>query len=753
MTATHYRTCPLCEATCGLTITASGAHVVSVRGDADDVFSHGFICPKGVALGLLHHDPDRLTTPLVRRGGELVPTTFEDAFAEIERRLPALMDEHGRSAVAVYLGNPVAHDHATTLYAPVLIHALGTDNRFSASTVDQMPKQLASGLMFGTYMSIAIPDVDRTQYLLVLGANPLVSNGSLFTAPDMPARLRALRRRGGKLVVVDPRRTRTAKAADEHVAIRPAADALLLAAMAQVLFADGLVDLGRLEPHVNGLDQVAQIVAPYTPEAVAEACGVEAGVIRRLAREIAGAPSAAVYGRIGTCTTAYGTLTSWLVDVLNVLTGNLDRPGGALFPMPAAGAANTMGPPGRGRGVRVGGPRKTRVRGVSSVLGEFPVAMLAEEIDTPGPGRIRGLVTVAGNPALSTPNSARLEAALSSLDFMVSIDAYLNETTRHADVVLPAPSPLTRSHYDLAFSAFSTRNIARWSPPVFEEPDRPDDGEMMLRVAAIALGTTAEALDDHVVLQAATTACADPASPVHGRDPEELVAALAPRRGADRLLDLALRVGPYGDGFGARPDGLTLDALAAAPHGVDLGPLQPRIPEVLRTPSGMIELAPQPIVDDAPRLAEALTVGAGLTLVGRRDLRSNNSWMHNLPPLVRGADRCTLHISPADAAEAGLLTGDRAEVASRVGRIEVPVQVTDEIRPGVVSLPHGWGHAESGGAVARAHAGVNSNLLTDERPMDPLSGNAVLNGIPVTVTPLAGESRVSTRRVARSGTP
>ncbi len=726
MTAVAFRTCPLCEATCGLTITTEGPDVLSVRGDPDDVTSGGFVCPKGVALGALHHDPDRLATPLVRRHGVLVPATFDEAWAEIEERLPPL-----RAAAAVYLGNPVAHDHAATLYAPVLIHAIGTDQRYSASTVDQMPKQVASALMFGTGLSVAVPDLDRTQFLLVLGANPLVSNGSLLTAPDMPGRLRALRRRGGRLVVVDPRRTRTARAADEHLPIRPGADALLLAAMVQVLFADRLA---VTPPHVSGVDEVAEAVAPYPPEAVAQACGIPAATIRRLAHELSAAPSAAVYGRIGTCTTSFGTVASWLVDVLNTLTGNLDRPGGVLFPAAAAGGANTAGPHGSGRGVRIPGARRTRVRGLPSALGEFPVAALAEEIDTPGEGRVRALVTVAGNPVLSTPNSGRLEAALGQLEFMVSIDAYLNETTRHADVVLPAPSPLTRGHYDITFTQFATRNFARWSSPVFPSDGRPDDGEMMLRLAAIAAGATPEALDDQVALRAAAAAVADPCSPVHGRDPADLVTALGDRRGADRLLDLLLRTGPYGDGFGAKPGGLTLDVLAAAPHGIDLGPLQPRIPDVLRTPSGTVELAPPVIVADARRLGELLDLADGLVLVGRRDLRSNNSWMHNVPAMVKGADRCTLHVHPTDAAARGLGDGDRARVASRVGSVEVAVTVTDDIRPGVVSLPHGWGHATHGGAVASAHAGVNSNVLTDDRPVDPLSGNAVLNAIPVTVS-------------------
>jgi anaerobic selenocysteine-containing dehydrogenase len=717
-----------------------GDDVLAVRGDEADVFSKGYLCPKGVAVKDLHHDPDRLRRPMVRRGDVWHEVTWDEAFAEIERRLLPLIEEHGRNSVGIYYGNPTAHDIGGLLYNPVLGRALGTDYRFSASTVDQMPKHVSSGLMFGTYLSIPVPDVDRTDYLLVLGANPLVSNGSLMTAPDMPRRLKSLRERGGRLVVVDPRRSRTAEAADEHVAIRPAADALFLAAIAQTLFDEGLVHEGPLMQHVNGLAQLEAVVSPYGAEVVAEACGVPAETIRRLARELAAAPSAAVYGRIGTCTTEYGTLTSWLVDVVNVLTGNLDRPGGAMFTKAAAGAENTRGEPGRGRGVRVPGPRQTRVRGVPSTFGEFPVATLAEEIDTRGANGegLRALITIAGNPARSTPNSARLEKALGSLDLMVCVDIYLNETTRHADVILPAPSSLTRSHYDVGLYQFAVRDIARWSPPLVElGPDELSQVDIVLRLASLASGATPDQLDDLLVLGLAQQAVGDEHSPVHGRDPAELVAMLTGAR-EDRALDLMLRVGPYGDGFGARPDGLTLARLADAPHGIDLGALQPRLPEVLRTPSGKVELAPPQLVDDSARLHELLLRQADgrLTLVGRRDLRSNNSWMHNVPHLVKGRDRCVLHIHPTDATRLGIADGAVVRVASRAGALDAPVLVTDEVREGVVSLPHGWGHDGVAMEVAAAHKGVNSNALTDEVPMDPLSGNAVLNGIPVSVVPV-----------------
>jgi anaerobic selenocysteine-containing dehydrogenase len=465
--ALHYRTCPFCEATCGLEIETEGREVISVRGDKDDVLSRGFICPKAHGLKQLHDDPDRLETPLVRRGSELVEASWDEAFEEIDRRLSPIITEHGKNSVAVYIGNPNAHNLSSLLYGPVWLRALGTQNIYTASTVDQMPKQVSAGLMFGTMLSVPVPDVDRTDHLLILGANPLVSNGSLLTAPDMRGRLRRIRERGGKVVVVDPRRTRTAEEADEHHFIRPGTDALLLAAMACTLVQEGLVDLGPLRGRVNGLEEVLALVEDFEPERVAPACSIEAAEIRRLARELASAPRAAVYARIGTCTQEFGTLASWLVDVLNVLTGNLDREGGAMFPLAAAGQRNASGAAGTGKGVRLG-RWHSRVRGLAESYGELPVACLAEEIDTPGEGQVRALVTVAGNPVVSTPNAARLENAIEGLDFMLAVDLYVNETTRHADVILPAPEPLEKAHYDIALFQLAVRNVANYSPPVLE---------------------------------------------------------------------------------------------------------------------------------------------------------------------------------------------------------------------------------------------------------------------------------------------
>ncbi len=738
--ATHRITCPLCEATCGLEVTTSGRAVLSIRGNKDDVFSHGYICPKAHALKELDADPDRLRAPLIRDGETWREATWDEAFAEVERLLTPILQRDGHDAVAVYLGNPNVHNLAGQLYNTPLLRTLGTRNIFSASTLDQMPKQVAAGLMFGTSLSIPIPDVDTTEYVLILGANPLVSNGSLMTAPDMRGRIRAILARGGKVVVLDPRRTRTAEEASEHVFLRPGADAQLLFAMVHVLFAEGLTRPGRLADHLSGIEEVRAASEPFTPEAVASITGVAPDTIRRLARELAAAERAVVYGRIGTCTQEFGTLASWLVDVLNALTGNLDRPGGALFPKAAAGGRNTSGAPGTGPGVRFG-PKHSRVRDFPQIYGELPTACLAEEIETPGVGQVRALITIAGNPALSAPNGDRLAAALDTLECLVCVDAYLNETSRHAHVILPPPSPLERAHYDLAFYQLSIRNIAHYSPPVFpRDTAAMDEWEILLRLTGIAAGQGPDAdlaaLDDLIAHQLVSREVRTAGSPVAGRDAMEMLATLQPRRGPVRLLDFLLRVGPYGDAFGATPEGLTLSRLEAEPNGIDLGPLQPRIPEVLRTPSGKVELAPQPLLADVERLRASLTQPRpDLVLIGRRELRSNNSWMHNLPALVKGDDPCTLLMHPADAARLGLVDDATARVTSEASCVTAPVALTETVMPGVVSLPHGWGHGQPGARlrVAAEHAGVNLNRLTADTRIEPLSGNALLSGTPVRV--------------------
>ncbi|GAA3576431.1 molybdopterin oxidoreductase family protein [Nonomuraea rosea] len=719
MTSTVHRTCPLCEAVCGLTLTLDeGGHVTSVRGDKDDPFSKGFICPKGASLGRLDEDPDRLRKPLIREGDLWREVGWDEAFAAVRAGLAQVAD---RRSTAVYLGNPNAHSMAGALYGAPLIKALGTRNVFSASTADQMPKHVASGLMFGHPLAIPVPDLDRTDYLLMLGANPLESNGSLCTAPDFPGRLKALRGRGGRLVVVDPRRTRTAALADEHVFVRPGTDAYLLFGIVHTLFAE---DLARPSHPVNGLAEVREAAKHFPPEAVSLRTGVPAEVIVRLARELAGAPTAAVYARIGTCTAEFGTLAQWLVEVLNVLTGNLDRPGGAMFPKPATefGARRRAYAMGRWR---------SRVRGLPEAGGELPVATLADEIETPGEGQIKFLLTVAGNPVLSAPHGDRLDAAFERLDFMVCVDPYLNETTKHANVILPPPRVLQSGHYDFLLLGFAVRNYARYSPPLLPLDGQPSEAQILARLAMIASGLEGD-LDAFVIDEMLRKAAETPGSGIEGRDVAELRDLLEGETGAERRLDLMLRLGPYGEWAGKGD--LSLRKLLDHPHGLDLGALEPRLPEVLKTASGVIELAPPQLIEDVERLRGKMEEAPPeIVLIGRRHLRSNNSWLHNVGTLVGGSNTCTLQIHPADVARLGL--GGEAVVTSAKGRLTVPLEPTDTIMPGVVSLPHGWGHAGSAQSVAAEHAGVSVNALTDESTIDVPSGNAVFNGVPVTISP------------------
>jgi anaerobic selenocysteine-containing dehydrogenase len=732
---TTYRTCPLCEATCGLELTVRDGAVTRIRGDRNDVFSRGFICPKGSTLRQLHDDPDRLRRPLIRRDDVWTSGSWEEAFELVEARLLPIVEQHGPNAVAAYLGNPNVHTMAGPLYNRPLLKALGTRNIFSASTVDQMPKHVSAGLMFGHADSIPVPDIDRTDYLLMLGADPFVSNGSLATAPDWPGRIAALQHRGGSLVVVDPRRSRTAQEADEHLSIRPGTDALLLFSIVAVLFEEDLAVPGRLAGMINGLSEVAELSNRFPPEKVENHCGIRAAAIRRIARELAAAPTAVVYGRVGTHTVEFGSVAAWLVDVINVLIGALDQPGGAMFPL----AAHAR-PPRKGRPFRTG-RWASRVRGLPEVRGELPVATLADEIDTPGPGQVRALVTVAGNPVLSTPDGNRLDRALASLEFMVSVDPYLNETTRHADVILPPPSPLSRGHYDFAFYQLSVRNIANYSPPTLGLDGGMPEWEILTRLTLIASGQGASGdpalADGFGIATTVNRAISDPASPVAGRDPAELLQQLNRFVGPERILDFLLRTGPYGDRFGENPEGLTLDKLMEHPHGIDLGPLEPRLPGLLTTESGRIELAPVELIADATRLAATLEEppSQDLLLVGRRHLRSNNSWMHNLEILMKGKERCTLLMHPHDAGERGFVDGDRVAVRNENGSVTAPIEITADIRAGVVSLPHGWGHDLPGVrlAVASQRPGVNSNVLAGRETIDAPSGNAVLNAIPVTV--------------------
>lgn len=738
---TGHRICPLCEATCGLIFELRGRSVTGVRANDDDVFSRGHSCAKGLGLDQLENDPDRIRTPLMKTPtGEFREATWDEAFAEIDRRLPAfVIDKPG--TCAVYHGNPAAHHLDTTFYLGELVTALGSRAIFSPASIDTWPKNLAHILLYGNGLGVTLPDIDRTDFLLILGSNPLVSNGSTVTAPGIADRLRALRERGGTLVVVDPARTRTAQVADIHVPILPGTDAIFLLGVLAVIAAEGLGRPDRIPEVVDGVEAVLELARGFEPEMAANACGIDAEIIYTVARQFAAAPSAVAHSRIGTCMQEFGTLANWLVEVLTTVTGNLDRPGGAMFALPPGGGQNTWPVT---RTPRLPFDRwRSRVRGLPEMMGELPASVFAEEIRTPGEGQIRALITIAGNPARSVPNSAAVERALADLEFMVSIDCYLNETTRYADVILPPPPLTTKGHHDITISHFQIRNVARYSPPLLDlADDEMAEWQIMLRLAAAATRATdltISEMDDRVAAVAARRA-----ANLVGCDTEQALAATADRAGPLRLLDLRLRSGPYGDRFGAAPDGLTLALLEANPHGIDYGPLEPRLPEVLRTPTGRIDLAPNMITDDLPRLRERLTRPAdGLLLINRRQTRAMNSWLHNALPQP-DSGQCALLIHPEDAQERMLLDGDLVDVTSATATVQAEIRVDSEVRPGVVSMPHGWGHTGSGVALTRAAAapGTNYNALTDDTDqLEPLTGSPIFNGVRVEVTRTEPASR------------
>lgn len=734
--------CPLCEATCALRLRTDASGALSVRGDDADLFSRGYICPKGVAIGELANDPDRIREPMVRDGKTWRTVSWAEAYARVDAGWNGLWKKYGRDALGIYLGNPSSHNTNVQLYGFPLFKMLNTPHFYTASTADQMPKHVSVGHLFGDPMSIPIPDINRCHYLLILGANPMASNGSLLTAPDLPNRLRAVQQRGGRITVIDPRRTETAKMADHHLSIRPGTDAFFLAAMVQYMIAHNLVTADGAIRLATGLAELSDAVAPFTPERVSPRCGIAPEAIATIAADLSTSPTAAIHARMGTTTQAHGTITSWLVDVIHILTGNLDRAGGAMFTRAAHGPSNTKGVRGQGKGLRTG-RRASRVRGYPEVLGEFPCGAMAEEIMTPGPGQIRGMFTVCGNPVLSTPDGARLDEALASLEFMVSFDIYLNETTRHADVLLPDVTPVERLHYDLIFSQLAIHNYARYAPAPAPPEDRPQGWEVLLQLIGIAAGLGPDAdlafLDEQGIRQAITREQGQENSPIREMDVDAIVAALGTRRGPERSLDFLLRTGPYGDGFRDNGEGLSLNVLENTPEGVDLGPLQPRLPEILRTPSGNIELAPALFIDALNTLAaecDAAPRNTQLVLIGRRHLRSNNSWMHNVPSLVTGKERCTLMIHPDSATSLGLVDGELVRAETETGAIHLPLEISPDIMPGVVSIPHGWGHTLDGVrlSVAREHPGANANVLVAATSHDSFSGNAVLNGIPVSVT-------------------
>jgi len=748
----HYRNCNLTEAMCGIEITVRPDASLDIRGDKDDPFSRGYICPKAVALQDIHYDKDRLKHPVRRTQNGWQRIGWDEAFDEVAQNLKRINRKYGRNSIATYLGNPTVHSYGAMLFVPGFVRSLHTRNRFSATSVDQLAHHLAAYLMFGHQLLVPVPDLDRTNFFLILGANPAASNGSMMTAPGMGRRLQEIQQRGGQVILIDPRFTETAKLADRHLFIKPGTDVLLLLALLHVVFEEGLTRHGPVAAFTKGFETIGNLVAEFPPEKVASITGIDSDEIRQLAREFAASGSAVCYGRIGVSTQEFGGVCQWLINVLNAVSGNLDNPGGAMFTLPAfdpVTAPESLAP--RGSFARW----HSRVRKLPEFAGELPVATLAEEILTEGPGQIKALITHAGNPVLSTPNGRRLDRAVASLEFMAAIDFYINETTRHAHIILPPTASLERGHYDLAFHLFAVRNTAKFSPPLFEpESETRHDWEIL---AELQTRMSHDGVFGSLL----------------GRLSHKFLKRFF---GPERILDLGLRFGPYGalNPFSKRSSSrsssdssvssvvknLTLRKLKQAPHGIDLGPLSPCLPARLRTADKLIDLAPDVLVQDIARVKTKFVSAFGvppsggelddaslcgvppsggqLLLIGRRQLRSNNSWMHNSERLVKGQSekpRCTILMHPNDAAQRDLKPGQSVTVRSRVGSIVVPIEISEEMMPGVVSIPHGWGHDRPGIqlAVAQRHAGQSINDVTDDRTIDALCGTAAFNGTWVAV--------------------
>jgi anaerobic selenocysteine-containing dehydrogenase len=731
-----HRSCSICEASCGIRVLADRdtRKVLRIEGNPDDPISQGHICPKATAMGGVFEDPDRLKRPIRKtKEGGWEEISWDAAFDYAAERISALQAEHGHDTLGVYIGNPSGFDVGCLLYNRFILESLRTPRMFSAATIDHFPKLYTSRVLFGKSSILPIPDIDRCDYFLCLGGNPIVSQGSLMSAPGIRKKLRAIQDRGGRFVVVDPRRTESADAADEHLFIKPGSDAYFLFSLTHVVFEDELLKLGRFADFTDGMEEIRTLAREFTPEVTEAATGISAETTRRVAHELAAHPNACVYGRIGTCTVEFGTLASWLVDVVNILLGRYDEPGGMMFPRPATGQhepGNPMPP------IAIG-PYKTAARGLPTIDGHLPASAFAEELDVEAAGeaRVRALVITCGNPVLSMPAGDRIAKGLENLDFMVAVDIYLNETTRHADLILPTAPQLAHENFDFLCQSTAVRNHVRYGEQVFEpEPGEKRSWEVYLELAARLNGADPDVYDDLSLMQNATRFAGK-----LGLDVDDVIGQLGSERGPMRLVELQLRCGPYGDHFGKNPGGLTLERIKTARAAIDLGPLEPRFPDILRTEGRRINLADPMITKDVPRLAArqaSYEKPDGLRLIGRRQARNMNSWLHNLPNLAKGKPRCTLLVHPDDATRQGVSDGMRARVRSRVGEVEVEVEVSDEMMPGVVSLPHGFGHGLPGiklGVAVDKQPGVNANVLTDDAPLDVPSGTSIANGIPVEI--------------------
>lgn len=719
----HYRVCNYCEAMCGVKITydpdaPTDDKKIAVKPDKDDPFSQGSMCPKAAALGALYFDPDKLKLPVKKTGDQWQQISWQEAYDTIEKKIKSIRRTYGENSIASYMGNPIVHNFGMMVFIKTLLRAIGSKNIFSATSMDQLPHHFAAHYMFGHEFRLPVPDINRTDFMIIMGANPLASNGSIMSSAGVKRRLNDIKERGGKFIVIDPRKTETAKIASQHHFIKPGTDIYFLLAFVHIIFRDKKVRLGRLKKHLAGFDKIEPLVKEFTAEKVSSVTGIEQQQIEALAAEFLAQDKAVLYGRMGLSTQLHGGLCHWLINTINVLSGNFDTPGGMMFPTPAIELARHKQRPAFGRW-------KSRVRGMNEFSGELPVVTMADELLTEGDGQVKAFVTICGNPVLSSPGGDRLDKALENIEFMFSIDNYINETTRHADLILPTPSGLEIEHYDLIFNAISVTNNVKFSQALFSvDENRPYDWQILKELSR-RISSRGLSLVDRI---------------------------LTPRR----LLNWGLMLGPYGKLSSPKRwlNGLTLQKLIDSKHGINLGPLQSAVPHRLNTLDKKIHLNPDVFIQRLNEVkqrewlqlqtsAQEKKTAGKFSLIGRRNVNTNNSWMHQVKKLSRSKQvRCTIMINSGDAENLQIVHNELVKVTSRVGEIILPAEITDTMMPGVISIPHGFGHNKKGTrvSIAQSKPGVSINDITDPMRVDKLTGNAAFSGLEVIVEKISGDN-------------
>ena len=741
------RICPTCEACCGLImqVDRDAQTIVSIKGDPDDHRSRGYVCAKSQAFNYVYEDPERLRHPVRKTADGWEEISWDAAFDTITEKFSHIRDTYGKDALAIYVGNPLGHDFAAGVYLQSLMATVGTERFFSAGTVDQHPQQMVCWGLIGHEWLFPVPDMSRTDFFICMGANPVVSQGSILGTPDMKSAMEDVQHRGGKCVVIDPRRTETADVADQHVFIRPGTDAYFLMAFANTLFETEKVNLGRLAGYIDNVAALRDAISMYTPQSTAAVTGVPAAVLRQLVADYSAAERAALYGRIGLCTQEFGLASHWMLLVISLLSGNFDTEGGMMLATAPTGGSG----PGAAGDVKPYGRWHSRVRNIPETCGELPASLMAEEITAPG-DEVRGLLTICGNPVLSVPRGNKIHEALGQLDFMVALDIYINETTSQADIILPSTVHPEHSNIDVTFQNFTTRNYVSYSPRTFApDPRLKDLGEIILELSARMAGLSRDEMDGYVYQGMVDMAIKRAEADGYALTGQMIEAAITGDTSPERFADLMIRSGPYGDQFGNRPDGISLEVIKAhSQASMDLGPLQPRLPDILRTPGKRIDVMHEVFASDLERLHRQFERqrserdqgdnGNALLLIGRRHVRDMNSWMHNLTPYIRGKNRCTAKMSTLDAARLGVAENSNIRVVSAVGEVVIPVEISEEMMAGVISIPHGFGHVYTASKQTNAMSilpGVSCNDLIDES-LDEASSTCVVNGVPVQVFPM-----------------